>query len=252
MNPSFALKLVAVCEAYFTLQEFTELAQLFMVQVDALSEYQPTWLSVCKEIAGKLDHGNTRSFVDNLLELAETRNADGVAHQTWERRDYHRGLTPVLAQAQELLSDSATPTELTVSAGQAFTAKSKVRELVAAATNELFVVDPYVGLGTLDCLRDVTVPIRLLAGDHSQAISSDFAPGLTAFLAEGHNLTVRRGQALHDRHLVFNDRCWLVGGSLKDAGKKPFHCIEIIDKATVVADLEARWSSATVFPSEPQ
>jgi len=55
-------------------------------------------------------------------------------------------------------------------------------------------------------------------------------------------------QSLHDRHLVFNDRCWLLGGSLKDAGKKPFNCIEVVDKAGIVADLENRWMTATPFP----
>lgn len=248
MIPAFTLKFVTICEAYFNFPEFAELAQLFELQIDALSEYEPRWLSVCREITGKLEHGSTRSFVDNILDLAETRNSDGVAHQTWGRRDFHVDLTPVLVEARELLSGSATPSEVTVGAGQSFTAKSKVRELVAAATTDLFIVDPYVGLGTLDCLRDIAVPIRLLTGDHSQAIEPDFDRALAAFAAEGHILTVRRGKALHDRHLVFNDRCWLVGGSLKDAGKKPFHCIEIVDKAAVVGDLETRWLSAAPFP----
>jgi hypothetical protein len=248
MIPEFTLKLVTICDAYFTLQEFGELAGLFEVEIDTLSGYEPKWLSVCREVTGKLEHGNTRSFVDNILTLSEARNSDGVAHQTWERRDFHVGLTPVLSQARDLLSGSATPSDLTVGAGQTFTAKSKVRELVAAAGSDLFVVDPYVGLGTLDCLRDVAVPIRLLTADHPHAIEADFERVLAAFVAEGHNLTVRRGNALHDRHLVFNQRCWLVGSSLKDAGKKPFNCIEIVDKAAVVADLESRWQTATAFP----
>lgn len=248
MNPAFTLKFVTVCEAYFTLEEFAELAELFEVQIDALTKYEPRWLSVCREITVKLEHGSTRAFVDNILEFAERRNNDDVAHQTWERRDFHMAMVPILAETRELLNGSATPGEVTVSAGHGFTAKSKVRELVAAATTDLLVVDPYVGLGTLDCLRDVTVSIRLLTGNHPQAIEADFERAITSFIDEGHNLMVRRAKALHDRHLTFNGRCWLVGSSLKDAGKKPFHCIEIIDKATVVTDLESRWLDATPFP----
>lgn len=249
MNPAFTLKFVKVCEAYFTLEEFAELAELFEIQIDIFTKYkQPRWLPVCCEVTAKLEHGSTRTFVDNILELAEHRNTDEVAHQTWERRDYHMTMAPVLAEIRELLNGSATPSEVTVSAGHSFTAKSKVRELVAAATTGLFVVDPYIGFGTLDCLRDVTVPIRLLTGNHPQAIEADFERAIASFIDEGHNLLVRRAKTLHDRHLTFNDRCWLVGGSLKDAGKKPFHCIEIVDKATVVADLESRWLDAIPFP----
>lgn len=248
MNPAFTLKFVTVCENYFTLEEFAELAELFEVQIDALKKHEPRWLSVCREITAKLEHGNTRAFVDNILECAELRNNDEVAHQTWERRDFHIAMVSVLSGTRGLLSGSATPSEITVSAGYGFTAKSKVRELVAAATTDLFIVDPYIGLGTLDCLRDVAVPIRLLTGSHPQAIEPDFERAITSFIAEGHKLLVRRAKTLHDRHLTFNDRCWLVGGSLKDAGKKPFHCIEIVDKATVVADLENHWLNATPFP----
>lgn len=53
---------------------------------------------------------------------------------------------------------------------------------------------------------------------------------------------------LRDRHLCFNGSCWLVGSSLKDAGKKPFHGIEIVDsKAAVVADLEGRGKVANPY-----
>ena len=248
MVPEFTLKLVTICDAYFTFSEFGELAELFGVEVDSSLKHDPTWLSPCKWVTGQLEHGSTRSFIDNLLDLAEAKNNDAVAHQTWERRDFHVSLTPVLVQARELLSGTGSPSELTVAAGHSFTAKSKVRELLAAATTDLLVIDPYVGLGTLDCLRDVSVPVRLLAADHAQALEKDFERVLETFCSEGHDLTVRRAAALHDRHLVFNDRCWLVGSSLKDAGKKPFNCIEILDKAALVADLESRWAGATKFP----
>lgn len=246
MVPQLTLKLVSICEGYFTFEEFGELAALFEVELP--ETYPQTWLPLCRSIATNLEQGNTRIFVDSLLESAEARNMAGIARQTFERRAFHEGMSPVLADARILLVGSATPTELVVDAGKTFSAKSKVRELVAAAQGELFVVDPYIGLGTLDCLRDVTVPIRLLTANHAQAIEADFERALAAFVQEGHQVTVRKTTGLHDRHLVFNDRCWLVGSSLKDAGKKPFHCIEITDKAPVVADLEVRWQTAIPFP----
>lgn len=249
MSPELALKLVAIFEAYFNRDEFRELAALFEVRLETLDAYEPQWLSIARELTTKLEQGNTRRLLDSLLDLADSRNNDGVAHTSWERQAFHQNMAPVITQAQKLLATSASPSEIAVAAGNVFSAKSMVRELLETATGAVLVVDPYVGLGTLDCLRNLTVPVRLLSGTQQNSVEPGFDRAIAAFCTEGHQLEVRRVQQLHDRHLVFNDRCWLVGGSLKDAGKKPFNCIEITDqKAVVVADLEARWLAGTPYP----
>ena len=110
-------------------------------------------------------------------------------------------------------------------------------------------VDPYVGVGTLDCLRSVHQKIRLLTASLSNSVEAGFDAALSDFKKEGFQIEVRRTDMLHDRHLVFNGRCWLVGSSLKDAGKKAFHCMEIVDsKAQVVGSLEAKWSTSMPYP----
>ncbi len=249
MLPELALKLVPVFEAYFTADELRELAQLFEVPIEALDDYEPKWLSVARELTANLEQGNARRLLDSLLDLADSRNNDGVAHTTWERRTFHENLVPTIRDARELLESAAGPSEIAVAAGNVFSAKSKVRELLETAEREVFIVDPYVGLGTLDCLRNLAVPVRLLTGSQQNSVEKDFDRAINDFIAEGHKLEVRQAKQLHDRHLTFNDRCWLVGGSLKDAGKKPFNCIEIVDeKALVVADLEAKWQSGTQYP----
>jgi len=249
MSPELALKLVPILEAYSSMDEFRELAALFEVTLTSLEEWEPTWLSIARELSEKLEHGNTRRLVDSLLELAESRNDDGIAHTTWERQTFHQSMTAAIRRAQELLTTSASPSEIAMAAGSVFSAKSRVRELLETATTDIFIVDPYVGVGTLDCLRSITRPMRLLVGTQPKAVEPGFDSSLAAFIAEGHPLAVRCIAQLHDRHLLFNDRAWLVGGSLKDAGKKPFNCIEISDqKAVVVADLEAKWQAAQPYP----
>ena len=248
MPPELALKLVSIFEAYFDWAEFRELVALFDVSLDSVGAMQAKWLSVARELMGKLEYGNTRRLLDNLLDLSDTRNNDGVAHTTWERRDFHQSMIPVIQEARELLEVSAAPSEITIPAGSVFSAKSKVRELLETATGDVFIVDPYVGVGTLDCLRDLSLPVRLLTGTHQNCVEPDFDRAVSTFTTEGHHLEVRRAPQLHDRHLIFNDRCWLVGGSLKDAGKKPFNCIEIVDKTAVVADLEKKWQAGTLYP----
>jgi hypothetical protein len=240
VNSQLTVKLAAILEAYISFDELSDLLSAFDVRVNS----ERRWVSVAKALASNLNQGNTRFLVENLIELCETRNSQSVANTEWEQRTVHSNLTSVVREARELLDKEAAPTEITVSAGNPFTAKSKIRELLETSTSEIFVVDPYVGVGTLDCFRGLTVPIRLLTANHSQSIEAQFERNLAAFRAEGHDITVRVIAGLHDRHVMFNDRCWIVGGSLKDAGKKPLNCIEIGDKAVVTADLESKWREA--------
>ncbi len=120
--------------------------------------------------------------------------------------------------------------------------------MLETAMSDILIVDPYVGIGTLDCLRGVCTAVRLLTGKSGASIEAGFSSALADSKKEGFSIDVRESAMQHDRHLVFNDRCWLVGSSLKDAGKKAFHCIEIVDdKADVIARLEAKWSAGARF-----
>lgn len=249
MFPELALKLVSIFEAYSTNEEIRELADLFEVPIAALENSETRWLSVARELMTNLEKGNTRRLIDSFLDLVDSRNSEGIAHTSWETLEFHRDMIPVIRKAKELLETSVASSEISVPAGSTFSAKSRVRELLETATTDILIVDPYLGLGTLDCLRNVAVSIRLLTGSQPNSIENDFDRALVSFSAEGHYIQVRRGQQLHDRHIVFNDRCWLVGGSLKDAGKKPFNCIEMTDeKSIVVADLNAKWQAGNLFP----
>ena len=130
-----------------------------------------------------------------------------------------------------------------------FAAKSEARALLAEAATEVLAIDNYVGAGTLDCLLDVEQPIRLLTGDKTNSIGAEFDRALEEFRSEGRTIEVRRHPRLHDRYVIFNDRCWLVGGSLKDAGRKAFNMIEIVDsKTAIVEDVERKWAEAKAYP----
>jgi hypothetical protein len=134
------------------------------------------------------------------------------------------------------------------SASNPFTAKAEVREWLRIAKTPITVVDNYVGLGTLDCLRDVSQPIELLIGAHDLAIENDFERHLKEFATEGRSIEVKRHGKLHDRYIILNDRCWIIGSSLKDAGKKMFTMIKIPDTHDIVMnDVGDKWKEATHF-----
>ena len=153
-----------------------------------------------------------------------------------------------LEALRPLLDGPAIPSEIAVPDDQPFTAKSEIRDFIAQSETELFLVDAYVGVATLDCLREMTHSIRMLTGDQRQSIQQGFEAAVKDFRVEGFQLEVRRHPKLHDRYLIFNERCWLVGSSIKDAGKKALNVIECIDsKETIVKEAERKWKEGAVF-----
>ncbi|WP_299601022.1 hypothetical protein [uncultured Tateyamaria sp.] len=101
-------------------------------------------------------------------------------------------------------------------------------EIILGARTEVFVVDPYFDgkafetyLGPLggDC------SIKILCSRYS----SEVAGHVTAFAAQ-HNVKpeLRKSQNLHDRLVIVDGSdCWIVGGSIKDAGKKPTYLVPL-------------------------
>lgn len=232
---------------YFEVNEFAALVSAFDVQIQRAG--QNDWVYYASQLVKNLEHGNTRILVAQLLDQAEIRNSRNIMNCPWEHRQFHYSLAPRITALKDRLQIAGIPDELVVAENRPFTAKAEVREFLEMGGTPMLLVDPYVGLGTLDCLRFVKVPIRLLTGTNAASIEEGFDRALTAFRNEGIEIDVRQHTKLHDRHVVFNDRCWLIGSSLKDAGKKAFHTIEIVDsKHDVIRALEAKWQEATPYP----
>lgn len=238
--------LAEVIDSYYSEEEIGELAAIFDVN---LLITQRQGLAVARRLIEGLDQGNHRVMLEAVLEQVDLRSRKGMDNDDGERRAFHVMLFERISDLRNRLGESAIPRELAVPEDKPFAAKSEVREFLEKANTPILIVDPYVGVGTLDCFRSVKVPVRLLTGKHANSIEQRFDAALQAFLAEDFELDVRQHRKLHDRHIVFNERCWLVGSSLKDAGKKAFHAIEIIDaKAEVTNTFEAKWQAGTPYP----
>lgn len=243
--------LAELLQEYYEPGELHDVAKLFDIELPELcsSSTKQEWLAVTRQLVERLEQGNYHVLLQTLLDQLEIKNVTAIGNTDWERRTAHERLRPKIAELRTDFDRAGSPAEIAVPEGSPFTAKSQIRELLATASTPVLVVDPYVGVATLDCLRLVTTPIRLLTGGLPTSIESGFDSALADFKKEGFQIEVRRIPMLHDRHFVFNDRCWLVGSSLKDAGKKAFHCMEMVDlKSDVVQTLEKKWSVGTAYP----
>jgi len=246
MNIEAVPILADALKAYYEQQELKELCSLFDVVFDDTVE-RPHF-NFAKRIVNDIEHGNNRRFLEAIIPHLLTRCDENIAYTDFERQSYHKTMSKHLKVLGSLLDEPQMPREITVTEAQPFRTKSEVREFLAAITTELVVVDNYVSPGTLDCLREVPTSIRLLTGGRDASIASGFDAALNDFKAEGHALEVRRHLKLHDRYLICNERCWLVGSSLKDAGKKSFSMIELVDgRAAIVREVEHKWQEALPY-----
>lgn len=252
MNLEFIPILADAMKHYYDDRDLEDLCSVFDVPVNHESMTgKLAYMAFSKQLIAKVDIGNNRRLLNAMVPSLLNRANEGVATtdaSVWERQRFHEGMVEHLRPIESALSEGGVPEELAVAENHPFTAKSKIREFLAKAETPVTVVDNYIGLSTLDCLRDIQQPIKLLAGSHAQAIEDGFSRALAAFRAEGFSIEVRRHPRLHDRYILFNNRSWLVGSSLKDAGNKQLNIIEGVDiKTAIVAEVEHKWNESAVF-----
>ncbi len=246
MDKSKIRVLAEILQTYYTEADLVELAHAFELYLppDGI-----TALGFARRVIEELNLGKHGLLLETVLEQTEIRSRKALTDPYAHDYGIHSELRQKVRALREGLAESAIPHEIAVSEAKPFSAKSEIREFLGQAQTEVLIVDNYVGLGTLDCLRDLKFDVRLLTGTRPESVETDFARHLEHFRSEGFPIEVRQHSNLHDRHLVFNRRCWLVGSSLKHAGRKAFYATEIIDTAAqVVAALEAKWGEATAFP----
>ena len=112
--------------------------------------------------------------------------------------------------------------------GEAYRYFSDLRKIVGGATREVFVVDPYFNGEAFDnYLAEMpgNVSIRLLVERYVKDVTRYAAKHAKQF---GTQIATRYSKDTHDRLIVVDsDACWISGGSLKDAGKKPTFLIPL-------------------------
>jgi hypothetical protein len=243
MNRAQIPELAEVLDTYYEQGEILELAKLFEIY---LPEPEVTALGIARRLIEHADFAKHSLMLEAVLYQAQIRNLKARSGATGWDNNIHYRISEKIEMLRTALEESGIPHELVVPQDRPFSAKSEVREFLEKASTPILAVDPYIGVGTLDCLRSVKHPVRILTGTHPQSIEEGFDAALTAFRGEGFKVEVRRHPALHDRHFVFNNRCWLIGSSLKDAGKKAFNVIEIVDaRGEAIAALENKWQQGT-------
>lgn len=129
-----------------------------------------------------------------------------------------------------------TPRQKMFFEGQVYDAFELLTSLVRRARSEIILVDGYVDDRTLNVLakREEGVDITIWTRPDTRLTMRD----VEAFNAQYPSLRVEHTTAFHDRFLIVDrHEGYLVGASLKDAGKKSFAIARIEDDALIRAVL---------------
>jgi len=120
--------------------------------------------------------------------------------------------------------------------GQVYDAFELLVGLVRRARESIVLVDGYADAGTLNILAKKADGVAATIWTHPRARLT--VRDVEAFNAQYPRLEVRRTSAFHDRFLILDDaEGYLVGASLKDAGKKSFAVARLEDGESVAAIL---------------
>jgi len=122
-----------------------------------------------------------------------------------------------------------------------------LKEIIMGAQKEVFVVDPYFDGGAFETYLGPlgnSCGIRVLCGKYSR----DVAGHIDAFKAQyGVSPELRTSKDIHDRLVILDGSdCWIVGGSIKDAGKKPTYLVPLQPgiAPTKIAIYESLWQKS--------
>jgi hypothetical protein len=128
--------------------------------------------------------------------------------------------------------------------GEEYQFYQDLKTIVGLCTKELFIIDNYLDTQLFDVYMENVRPsatIRVLTNPVSgslQAVADKFA--------RRGNFELRSSKDVHDRVVFADDRCWVIGQSIKDAAKKkPTYVVEHSGAATMKGIYEPIWAGAT-------
>ena len=258
-----SLKLLAEgINEYFSQYELEELCGHYEIVLEYVGT-SPNHQRLAKQLLGDLNAGQNRRFLIALLEDMLIRCDDRIHIADRESKLYHQQMEPHLNTLKRLLTSGKIPSKkrskmpsVQPASKVAATAPKRrpaldrdaIVDFFRRANTAVTIVDTELGAGIFDCLEKVESRINLLTSQRPENLGKEFNEALKLFTKDGRKVEVRLRENLHDRYIVFNNRCWLTGMSLKESSSANFKPTEIVDlNSLVIERIEQTWRDAEVI-----
>jgi len=129
--------------------------------------------------------------------------------------------------------------------GHTYDYYNDIRDITKDAKSEVFVIDAYVDEELLNLYLEkipIDVKIRILTNKPQ----GNFITVAQKFKTKPRvDFEVRRSNDCHDRLFFIDDKCWVMGQSIKDAGKKPTYLAKIEGYALFKKVFDDLWNTAS-------
>lgn len=146
--------------------------------------------------------------------------------------EYQRSTDERFERVFDYMETREAPRQKVFFSGQVWDAFELLVSLVRRAEREIVLVDGYVDAGTLNILakKNDGVAVTVWTNPRTRLTGRD----VETFNAQHPSLEVRHTAAFHDRFLILDSaEGYLVGASLKDAGKRGFAISRIEDQELI-------------------
>ncbi len=194
------------------------------------------------------DSNNVRQFKQarNVGQLWSPRMSEAQIQGYFDRRV--EALSSVVQSSITELEWTLPPAEIAGSydAGDEYAFYLDLKTIVGFATKELFIVDNYLDTQLFDVYMENASPsvtIRVLTDkvvDPLRVVAEKFS--------KRGGFQLRSSKDVHDRVAFADDRCWVIGQSIKDAAKKkPTYMVEHSGTTTMKGIYESIWAVATTI-----
>lgn len=182
----------------------------------------------------------------------QTQKGSSVQYWALARDGFRRKLSDAIEEIKlELELEGRDDFGQVYEAGKEYDFFSDLKDIVSGASSEIFIIDAYFDDVAFDAYFgaiDSNITIKILCGSYA----NDVATYVKKFTAQtGAQVEIRKTKAIHDRVIFLdNSDCWIVGASIKDAGKKPTYLIPLAPQITPqkLAIYEGEWSGAAPVP----
>lgn len=232
---------------YYGDYELEELCNQFNIEIDYLG-VSPNHKKLANKLVSKKSH-NYQQCLEKILPDLSQRCNYRILNSTWESNVFDEQMLGHLKKLQYLLSRERKSSNAEEIANFVFKTKAEPIKFFGMAKTTVTVVDTHIGTTTLECLKQVKHPIRLLTRKGEETFPGGFGDILKKFRSGGHDLEIRRHVVLNDRYFFLNGRCWLVSASLNAVGNKLLSIIECVDaKSAIAKGIEQKWREAEIYP----
>jgi hypothetical protein len=248
MDPENVKNLDDALKDYFSQYELEDLCRRFGVVLN-YSGTSPNLRRLAEDLLSNPQTDQNRQFLHTLIGELLKRCQEQIQNTTREDNLYHKQMILQLDQLKLSLSpDKAGAPTLESYPEPGASIRSNLTEFFGRAATAVTVVDADPAAATLDCLQKVAHSIRLLTKEPRGGFDQNFVRVLKTLNERGKTIEMRLHPDIHDRVILFDRRCWLAGGPLKDAANTSFTLIEVIDNRDAIIDrVENMWQAAELL-----